>query len=76
MKSSLLEQFLQEEANPYVIDAVRDAARASGERYLTFNRFNIRLDLETGMATIEDELDPEGEMAVPIDDLLASLPNE
>lgn len=58
--SALLDEFLAEECNAYVVGRIRDEARAggSGKRYLTFNRFNVRLDLDSGVATVEDELDP------------------
>jgi hypothetical protein len=45
-----------------------------GVRYFAFNRFNVRLDLDSRTATIEDELDPESEVALPLADLLARLP--
>jgi len=35
--------------------------------YLTFNRFNVRIDRESSTVTIEDELDPDAEKSLGID---------
>ena len=71
MTASLLEEFLVEECTPHVVDVLSDAAEGqSGERYFTFNRFNVRLDLDAGVATIEDELDPDIELALPVDEFM------
>jgi hypothetical protein len=72
--SSLLDQFLAEECNAYVVQRIRDEAATTGERYLTFNRFNVRLDLDAGVATIEDEIDPDTEISLPVAELLDRLP--
>jgi hypothetical protein len=69
--ASLLEEFLSEEANDYVVATLREAANQThGKRDFTFNRFNVRLDLEERTATIEDELDSEAELTIDLDDLL------
>jgi hypothetical protein len=71
MTAGLLDQFLEEECTPHVVQRLREAARVeSGERYFTFNRFNVRLDLDAGIATVEDELNPEFEVDLPIDELV------
>lgn len=72
----LVDEFLADECNPHVVGVIRKevASRRSGEAYLTFNRFNLRLDIDRGIATIEDDLDPDSELSLPIDDLLAQLP--
>jgi hypothetical protein len=73
--ASLLDLFLEQEANAHVRRVLRDAANLEhGERYFAFNRFNVRLDLDSRTATIEDELDPESEVSLPLADLLARLP--
>lgn len=74
--SSLLDQFLAEECNAYVVQRIREEAAAAGERYLIFNRFNVRLDLDAGVATIEDEIDPDAETSLPVTELLDRLPEE
>jgi hypothetical protein len=74
MTPSLLEQFLSEECDAHVVRRIREEVSASGERYLTFNRFNVRLDLNDGTATIEDELDPDSEASMPLTEFLANLP--
>jgi hypothetical protein len=71
--SSLLEQFLTEECDSHVAQRIRDEAGAAGVRYLTFNRFNVRLDVNAGIATIEDELDPDSETSLPLAVLLSRL---
>jgi hypothetical protein len=71
MTASLLEEFLAEECTPHVVGVLIEAAEGqSGERYFTFNRFNVRLDIDAGVATIEDELDPDIEFALPIDEFI------
>jgi hypothetical protein len=73
--ASLLELFLEQEANAQVARVLGEAAQLEhGVRYFAFNRFNVRLDLDSRTATIEDELDPESEVALPLADLLARLP--
>ena len=73
----LLEEFLAEECTDDVVGLLRDEAKASGgEKYFTFNRFNVRLDLDEGMATIEDELDPDAEVSLPLAEFLDSLPSQ
>lgn len=73
---SLLHQFVAEECTPHVVAVLlNEASGDSGERYLTFNRFNVRLNLDTGVAVIEDELDPALEQCVSIHDLMAALPH-
>jgi hypothetical protein len=76
MTMSLIDEFLADECNPHVVGVIRNelANRPGGEAYLTFNRFNLRLDVDNGIATIEDDLDPDSEMSLPIADLLARLP--
>jgi hypothetical protein len=67
----LLDEFLAEECTPHVVGVLRDAVRArSGKRYFTFNRFNVRLDLDGGTATIEDELDPDVELTLALDEFM------
>ncbi len=71
MTAGLLDEFLAEECTPHVVQLLREAAQVeSGERYFTFNRFNVRLDLDAGIATIEDELDPDLEADLPIDEFV------
>jgi hypothetical protein len=73
--ASLLDLFLEQEADPQVARLLRDAAKLQhGERYFVFNRFNVGLDLESRTATIEDELDPESELSLPLEDLIDRLP--
>ena len=75
--SSLLDQFVAEECTPHVVGVLRaQTSGGTGERYLTFNRFNVRLDLDSGAAVIEDELDPDLEQSMSIQDFVAALPEE
>ena len=41
----------------------------SGSRYLAFNVFNVRLDFDEGVATIEDELDPARSQTLSLEEL-------
>lgn len=62
---------LVEECTPHVVAVPTEgAAGRSGERYFTFNRFNVRLDLDAGVATIEDELDPDIELVLPMGEFM------
>jgi hypothetical protein len=67
MPGALIDRFLAEDCT----DSVRALllheidARSSGRRYLTFNVFNVLLDFDTGIATIEDELDVESSWSIP-----------
>jgi hypothetical protein len=60
--ASLLEQFVEEEATPYVRGLILEAVRereSNSARELThfnFNRFDITLDFVSGTVLIEDEL--------------------
>jgi hypothetical protein len=60
--ASLLEQFAEEEATPYVRGLILEAVRereSNPARELThfhFNRFDITLDFASGTVLIEDEL--------------------
>ena len=73
---TLVEDFISEEGDAYAVNVIWTelANRKSGEAYLTFNRFNLRLDIDSGTATIEDELDPSSEYSLPISELLGQLP--
>jgi hypothetical protein len=71
MTASLLDAFLVEECTPHIVAVLRESAQEqSGHRYFTFNRFNVRLDLDAGVVTIEDELDPDVELALPLDEFM------
>lgn len=69
MPVSLMERFLTEEADEHVRDVLQRELRrgTSGSRYLTFNIFNVRLDFDRGVATLEDELDPQSEETMALE---------
>jgi hypothetical protein len=72
---SLMSRFLDEEADDSarsVIAAVF-ASRTSGVEYLAFNVFNVRLDFDSGIATVEDELDPLAEESLPLSAFCSEL---
>ncbi|HEY3553082.1 MAG TPA: hypothetical protein VGK66_05275 [Solirubrobacterales bacterium] len=56
-----LQDFLIHEADDSVRAQLLDAIDqlAAGRRYFTYNTFNIQLDADTQLATVEDELDVE-----------------
>jgi hypothetical protein len=60
--ASLLEQFIEEEATPYVRGLILEAVReresnpARELRHFNFDRFDITLDFVSSTVLIEDEL--------------------
>jgi hypothetical protein len=73
--TSLLNQFYTEECNTYVQRIIlrEITERSSGKRYFTFNRFNALLDVDAGVACVEDELDAGASESVSIDELAKRL---
>jgi hypothetical protein len=73
--AELADRFFAEEADEYV-QGVLDReleSRVSGSRYFTFNVFNVRLDFDEGVATIEDELDPASSESLSLEELRTRL---
>lgn len=59
MAICLLDRFFSEECTRYVRDLLLEALeRTSGTEYFTFNVFNVLIDADRGVVTVEDELDP------------------
>lgn len=75
MAAPLVLRFLKEECNEYVRSLLlTEMGRPSGAaKYLTFNVFNVNLNFEQQLATVEDELDPESEETLPLSDFQALL---
>jgi hypothetical protein len=69
------DRFFTEEANEHVRRMLADEiqSRTTGSRYFTFNVFNVRIDVDRNVATIEDELDPASEESIPLADFDARL---
>lgn len=59
MSSSPLEEFLTLELDGYIRSELLAALTtpATGQRYFTYNAFNILLNADASTATVEDELD-------------------
>jgi hypothetical protein len=63
MNNTLLAQFISEECTPYVRDLVRAAlaevrsGTAPPTKRFEFNRFELTIDAEDGVALLEDVLD-------------------
>jgi len=83
--TSLLEQFAEEDATPYVRGLLLEAIRereSNPARELThfnFNRFDITLDFVSGTVLIEDELNfnPVGnEARLPLTEFVRYLSSE
>ena len=74
MTGPLISLFLSDECNPYVVGRLREEIDAHRNAYLTFNRFNVRIDAKSSTVTIEDELDPDAEESLTMDDFLGLLP--
>lgn len=67
MSSCLIDRFFAEEFNDHVRAVVEEAAAEGvGARYLTFNVFNVAMDLDSGLVTVEDELDASAECTVSL----------
>ncbi len=67
MSACLIDRFFAEEFNDHVRAVVEEAAvEEAGVRYLTFNVFNVAVDLDSGLVTVEDELDPSAECTVSL----------
>lgn len=63
----MIDRFFAEEFNDHVKAVVEQAvAGEEGERYLTFNVFNVAIDLDSGFVTVEDELDASAECTVSL----------
>jgi len=64
-----LDDFLNHELNAYIRTQLLDAIAqmASGQRYFTYNTFNVLLDADTSTATIEDELDVDRQSTLPLE---------
>jgi len=75
MTECLVEQFLANEATPYVVDTLLAAISdpRNGPRYFTFNAFNVSIDFDGDLATIEDEFDPDVASILPLADLRSLL---
>ena len=73
--TDLADRFFAEEANDYVRGVLdRElSSRTSGSHYFTFNVFNVRLNFDHGLATIEDELDAGSSESLSLDELRRRL---
>ncbi len=71
----LAQEFLDAEGTAYVRGLLLDAAASAqgGERYFTFDAFNVRLDFDAQTATVEDELEPDAVEEQPLADFLAAV---
>lgn len=77
MSTSLLEAFLSQECTPYVRQLIERTLADPAQRHvrLTFNRFEITIEREREIATLEDVLDATeaGIEQVPLAALEAAL---
>lgn len=71
----LLDEFLKYEVDDYIRTQLQEAAAnlTTGSRYFTYNAFNVRLDADSGTATVEDELDVNREVTLGLDTFLLLL---
>ena len=72
----LLHLFFTDEYNPYVGRTLRDALAAERDAYLTFNRFNVKIDRSAGLVVVEDELDPTAEETIEIGEFERALSSQ
>ncbi len=74
MSACLIDRFFAEEFNDHVRVVVEEAAaREAGACYLTFNVFNVAIDLDSGLVTVEDELDASAECTVSLASFLERI---
>jgi hypothetical protein len=68
MGRDIVAEFFHGEINQHTASILISALAepASGTKYFTFNAFNVLLDFDRQVATIEDELDPEAEESIPL----------
>jgi hypothetical protein len=66
----VIERFFEVEVDEHMrrvlVEELR--SRTTGSRYFTFNIFNVQMDFDDGMATIEDELDAANPASLPLDE--------
>lgn len=67
MMGALTDLFFSDEFNEFVASVLQEVLAAERNAYLTFNRFNVRIDRKMSTVTIEDELDPTAEESMSID---------
>ena len=73
--ADLADRFFAEEANEHVkgVFGQELRSRINGSRYFTFNVFNVRLNFDEDVATIEDELDVASAESLSLDELRRRL---
>jgi hypothetical protein len=70
---ALVDLFFSEEGNEYVLGRLREELATERDGYLTFNGFNVRIEREPSTVTLEDELDPDAQKAMALDDFVRLL---
>jgi hypothetical protein len=70
---SVVTEFLENEFNAYVREVLLRELDAERSAYLTFNIFNVRIDPELALVTIEDELDPDREESLGVAEFRAMV---
>jgi len=70
---SVLTEFLANEFDDHVRDCILKEVHAGRHAYLTFNIFNVLLDPEAGVATVEDVLDPDRRASVKLDEFIGMI---
>jgi hypothetical protein len=75
MTQSPLDEFLAYELDEYIRSELLTAISqmATGQRYFTYNAFNVLLDADASTATVEDELDPNRQSVVDLQEFGAIL---
>lgn len=66
--TSALDEFLTGELNDFIRRQLLAAIEQlqAGRRYFNYNTFNVLLDADTAMATVEDELDAGRQSTIPL----------
>ncbi len=70
-----LDEFLAGEVDEFIWTELLAAIEQLdvGQRYFTYNAFNVLLDADTGTATVEDELDVDRQSTLGLDEFRALL---
>ncbi|WP_091718298.1 hypothetical protein [Pseudarthrobacter equi] len=68
MSQTPIDEFLAGEANDYIRAQLLTIIeqRQAGRQYLTYNTFNVLLDVDAGTAIVEDELDVDRQSVVSL----------
>jgi hypothetical protein len=65
---SVVDEFLQHEFDEFVLGALRQDMSSRLHAYHTFNVFNVKIDPDARLVTVQDVLDPTREQVIDLDE--------